>query len=876
MQQLELKTLVGRLSPELRQGLETAAGLCVNRGHQTVELEHWLRQLFREPGHDMNRIIHSQQLAREVIVDDLEQRLSRLTSGYQVTPALAPATVTLIQDAWLLASVNFQQNTVTAYHLILALLAKDNFTLVETPLTRELEKISREKLQALARQPEAMAEAGGLMPASQTALDKYTINMTDEARTLMGDSSPLTKGRPTIIGRDREIRQVIDILCRHRQNNPILVGDAGVGKTAIVEGLAQQVVLGDVPENMQGVAIHSLDLGLLQAGASIKGEFENRLKDVINEVKQSDHPIVVFIDEAHTLVGAGGAAGQNDAANLLKPALARGEFKTIAATTWSEYKRFFEKDAALTRRFQPVKILEPDEISAIRMTRGVARLLEKHHQVRIHDEAVEAAVQLSIRYLPERQLPDKAISLLDTACSRVSLSRHTTPAALQHLRQHQQALTSELQELKRDQVTGAVVAERIALLEEERATAKTDGEVLEQRWRQEQAIVEKMIALSAQVDQQFLTAGEPPETDEVNELIMLQQELETCREQLPLVFARVDAASVAEVVAGWTGIPVGDMLRDEIERLMSLENSLCQRVIGQDDAIAEISKSVRIGRAGLSDPRKPVGVFLMCGPSGVGKTETGLALADQLYGGEQNLTVLNMTEFKEEHKVSMLLGAPAGYVGYGEGGVLTEAVRRCPYSVLLLDEMEKAHPGVHDIFYQIFDKGRVTDSEGRDVDFRQTIIIMTANAADGVICDLVDQFQRQGNGIPDRDTILAAINDELLRYFKPAFLGRVTIIPYLPLNEPDMTRICRLALGRMEKNLASRYGASLTVDEAVIQQLVQWNTNPQIGARAIEQQINRNLMPQLAAECLARMAEGKTIRSVAIGLDDQRIVYSIN
>lgn len=700
--------------------------------------------------------------------------------------------------------------------------------------------------------------------------------MTDAARAVIEESGSLTNSSPTIIGRDREIRQIIDILCRHRQNNPILVGDAGVGKTAVVEGLAQQVVLGDVPENMQGVAILSLDLGLLQAGASIKGQFENRIKDVINEVKQSDHPIVVFIDEAHTLVGTGGAASQNDAANLLKPALARGEFKTIAATTWSEYKKYFDKDAALTRRFQPVKIVEPDETSAIRMTRGMARLLEKHHQVRIHDEAVEAAVQLSIRYLPERQLPDKAISLLDTACSRVSLSRHTTPAELQRLRQHQQALTSELRELQRDWVTGAAVAGRIALLEEEIATAKTEGEVLEQRWRQEQGIVAKMLPLSARVDQQLLTNEVSVATEELNKLSTLQQELEACRKDRPLVFARVDADSVAEVVSSWTGIPTGDMLRDEVERLMLLEQSLCQRVVGQDDAISGISKSVRIGRAGLSDPRKPVGVFLMCGPSGVGKTETALALADQLYGGEQNLTVLNMTEFKEEHKVSMLLGAPAGYVGYGEGGVLTEAVRRCPYSVLLLDEMEKAHPGVHDIFYQVFDKGQVTDSEGREVNFCQTIIIMTSNAADGVICDLVDQFRRQGKGIPDRDTILAVINDELLRYFKPAFLGRVTIIPYLPLNERDLTRICRLALGRIEHNLASRYGASLRVDDAVVQQLVQWNTNPQIGARAIEQQINRNLMPQLAAECLAFMAEGKHIASVAVGLDNQRIVYTIN
>lgn len=871
MQQLELKALIGRLSRELRQGLETAAALCVRRGHHAVEVEHWLLQLCKETGSGMSRIIDSQQLSRQTMIGDLEQRLNRLPSGYEQTPALAQITVSLIQDAWLLASVNFQQNEISVSHWMLALLDKDSFNLVETPLTREFQKISREKLRTFSSAHSMVQETGSgqvVGPGADSALDKYTINMTREAG-VAGD-----KGAD-IVGRTSEIRQIVDILCRRRQNNPILIGDAGVGKTAIVEGLARQVVRGDVPENLKDVEIRSLDPGLLQAGASIKGEFERRLKDVMNEVRQSPVPVIVFIDEAHTLVGAGGAAGQNDAASLLKPALARGEFRTIAATTWAEYKKHFEKDAALTRRFQPVKVLEPDETTAIQMTRVIARTLEQHHGVRVHDDAVISAVRLSVRYLPERQLPDKAISLLDTACSGVSLSLHTTPAILQSSRERKRYLESELEELKRDLVVGSSEPELIEQSENQLTEVKKELTELEKNWQQEQLLVQELTKTEQELDAGWLASGEEnPELK--SKLKELQQQLHTIQGEQPLVHGRVDTASVAAVVAGWTGIPVGDMLRDEIHQLMQLEDSLQQRIIGQNAAIAEIARSVRIGRAGLSDPGKPVGVFLMCGPSGVGKTETGLALADQLYGGEQNLTIINMTEFKEEHKVSMLLGAPAGYVGYGEGGVLTEAVRRCPYSVLLLDEMEKAHPGVHDIFYRIFDKGRITDSEGREVDFRQTIIIMTSNAADAAICDLAEQYELDNRGMPDREAILEAINNDLLQFFKPAFLGRVTLVPYLPLNDEDMAKICRLTLRRMEKNLAGRYGATLRVDDAVIRQLVKWSNSPQTGARAIEQQVNRNLMPELAAECLARLAEGKPIQSVAVGLRNHRLTYSIN
>ena len=871
MKQLELKTLIGQLSTELRQALETAAALCVSRKHKVVEIEHWLMQLCREPGAAMSQIITSQKLSVTTMIDDLEQRLNRLPGGFDGTPALAHNTVILIQDAWLIASVNFHQQTIAVHHLVLALLDNDSFALVETPLTTELHKISRDALQA---QVAASSEIIAADEPKASALNKYTTDMTAAAASGEASASGGKVAGGKIVGRDQEIRQIIDILCRRRQNSPILVGDAGVGKTAVVEGLAQKVISEDVPDNLKGIQILNLDLGLLQAGASIKGEFENRLKDLINEVKQSERPVIVFIDEAHTLIGAGGAAGQNDAANLLKPALARGEFRTIAATTWAEYKKFFEKDAALTRRFQPVKIHEPDEETAIHMVRSVAATLEQHHKTRVHDDAVISAVRLSIRYLPERQLPDKAISLLDTACSRVSLSRHTTPMRLQEMLQQQRYLRSELLEVSRDEATGLVEPEQVNVIKEQLEQVSQNVESVKAQWQKEQALVEELATQENAIDKQYQQAGTVDKALRKKQETM-QEQLQELQGQAPMVYPRVDADSVAAVVSGWTGIPVGNMLSDEIQRLLTLEESLRKRVIGQDQAINEISKSVRIGRAGLSDPRKPIGVFLMCGPSGVGKTETGLALADELYGGEQNLTVLNMTEFKEEHKVSMLLGAPAGYVGYGEGGVLTEAVRRSPYSVLLLDEMEKAHPGVHDIFYQIFDKGHIADSEGREVDFRQTIIIMTSNAADTAICDLVDQFEQEGKGIPDSTDIAAVINDELLHFFKPAFLGRLTLIPYLPLNDTDMAKICRLTLQRMEKNLAARYGALLVVDDAVIEQLVAWNDSPQTGARAIEQQVNRRLMPVLAEECLSRLAKGESIAEVRIGLENHQLAFSV-
>ena len=887
MQSLELKTLISKLDPGLRKSLESAAGLCVRYQHRYIEIEHWLLMVFSEPSADIEAVINSQKLSRQIILSDLESRLSRLEKCDAGTPSLSMSILALIQDAWLVASVNYQHDVITGFDLLLALLQKAQYTVLDSPMARELQRISLQSLQAMAEGSETGDDSAGDSPEAEShgvgrerlakkgALDKYTISLTDAARN--GDLRP-------IIGRQKEIRQVIDILSRQRQNNPILVGDPGVGKTAIVEGLAQRIVAGEVPESMQGVALHTLDLGLLQAGASIRGELESRLKDLMNEVRSASTPVLLFIDEAHTLIGAGGAAGQNDAANLLKPALARGELRTIGATTWAEYKKYFEKDAALARRFQLVKVLEPDEKESCHIVRGVARSLETHHGVRVHDDAVVAAVKLAIRYLPEQQLPDKAISLLDTACSRVGLSQHALPEVIEELEHQHAYLERELNERRRDKAAGHdELEESLDKLDHSRASTRELLDDLYGRWKKELALVEELAALETRADNAFLqkdneekTPIEQPTEVSRSDILKQRRELEQIQQEQPMVFPRVDSTIIASILSSWTGIPIHNMLSDEIQRLLTLETQLKARVIGQDDALSELSQCIRTSRAGLSDRRKPAGVFLMCGPSGVGKTETALALAEELFGGEQNLTTLNMTEFKEEHKISQLLGSPAGYVGYGEGGLLTEAIRRKPYSVLLLDEMEKSHPGVHDIFYQIFDRGAVSDSEGREVNFCNTIIIMTSNAADYAIMDVVEKFQRDEQRKPTRDEILEAIQEELLNYFKPAFLGRVVIVPYLPLGTDDMRKICRLALERIRKNVADQYKATLTVSDAVVEQLVAWNNNPLVGARAIEQLVNRNLLPRLSVDCLKRLTEKLPINHIDVSLQDHQLVFEIS
>ncbi|WP_028862170.1 type VI secretion system ATPase TssH [Psychromonas aquimarina] len=867
---VELQSLIKRLASPLKTALEAAAGDCMARTHFTIEQEHWFNQLLNESGCGWNELLQQGNIGRDKIVDQLSRHLSGLSRGNDSSPSLSPALVELIKDAWLLASVNHSTAEINGYHILLVLkqrLTQGGYSGDLIPWLNEL-SIESLKAQANSQSPTltqtAAAVSGHSAPAGDAgtaALDKYTNNLTQAARD--GELDPIS-------GRNPEIRKSIDILCRRRQNSPILVGEPGVGKTAIVEGLAQQIVDGNVPPSLANVELRTLDLSLLQAGASIKGEFENRLKDVLTEVKQSAVPIIVFIDEAHTLIGAGGAAGQNDAANILKPALARGEFRTIAATTWAEYKQYFETDAALTRRFQLVSVAEPNEEDAVQMLRGVSRGLEKHHRVKVLEEAIESAVQLSVRFLPERQLPDKAISLLDTACSRIGLSQSALPQKLDGLAEQIRYAKSEITAVEREDARLANGAEKLVVVRQKLHLLEGEYKLLEERWEAEKTLVADITVLQDDLDEKFFAGEDVSGCDEQKSLAEKLTLLHDLQGESPLVIPQVDRQTIAEVISLWTGIPVGNMVKDEVERLLTLEELIGKRVIGQASPINEISQAIRMSRAGLTDPRKPIGVFLMCGPSGVGKTETALALTDLLYGGEKNITTINMTEFKEEHKISMLLGSPAGYVGYGKGGVLTEAVRKNPYSVLLLDEMEKAHPGVHDLFYQIFDKGSISDSEGRDIDFRNTIIIMTSNAADSAV---VDACSEERPAIPE---LTKTIFPALQQYFKPAFIGRTTVVPYFPLNNEEMAEIARLSLTRIEKRVSKHYQAAFTYSDDLIEYLIQQNHSPETGARAIEQIINRTLMPKLATQCIVRLSSGEKIAAVSIGLTAGELEISIN
>ncbi len=861
MSNVKLGNLVGKLESGLKDALEQAAAAAMNQQVAAIEIEHWLVQILASQDKHLSRFIDQQHVDAEKLLSELTLILNKLPKGAKGQPTLSSPLAELMKSSWLLASIDFGHAQVQSLHLLLSVLQPDTFG-VKTLNVPSLNGVSLESLRA---QIEQIAQTGGgptgqvqvpgndAGPASGQALAKFTVNLTEQAR--QGEIDPIS-------GRNGEIRKAIDILCRKRQNNPILVGEPGVGKTAVVEGLALRVVANEVPSVLQGVEIHSLDLGLLQAGASIKGEFENRLKDVINEVKNSTTPIIVFIDEAHTLIGAGGAAGQNDAANLLKPALARGEFRSIAATTWAEYKKYFEKDPAMTRRFQVVKVEEPTPEDATQMLRGIATSLKGHHGVYIKDDAIDAAIQLSIRYLPSRQLPDKAISLLDTACARIALTQGAKPEVIEQLDQKIRYLKNELETLETENAqfshADSDIAELKTVLEEE-SQRLTD---LEARWKDELDLVDKIRATQAKITEDFGEGNVKSEDQEA--LQNLLTSLEEIQLDAPLVHAMVDKQAIATVISNWTGIPAGNMVGDEVAKLLNLETALQDRVIGQTVAISELAKSIRISRAGLTDNRKPVGVFLMCGPSGVGKTETAMAVADQVYGGGDNLTVINMTEFKEEHKISMLLGSPAGYVGFGEGGVLTEAIRRNPYSVLLLDEMEKAHPGVHDLFYQIFDKGSIKDSEGRSVDFRNTIIIMTSNAADQAICDFCDESGER----PEHSELVENIRPELQTFFKPAFLGRASIVPYYPLNDEELSKICEIALNRIAKKLEEQYQAEFVYDQDLIDYVVGCNTDPTTGGRAIEQIINRKLMPRLAEQCIVRLSEGLPITKVVASINN--------
>ncbi|MDD1826592.1 type VI secretion system ATPase TssH [Photobacterium sp. ZSDE20] len=868
MTQVTLTNLVGKLSPELKQALEASAGAAMNQGVGAIETEHWILQLISQKDPKIMALCESQKLSLDALVNELTKKISMLPKGNEGQPTLSHSLTELIKDAWMIASVNYGHGEIVSLHLIQALM-QQNVLGVSTLQLEALSSVSLESLQGLikktpiARNTAAPSANGSVdtTPAGNDALSKYTVNLTQQA--IDGNIDPIS-------GRNAEVRKAIDILCRKRQNNPIMVGEPGVGKTAVVEGLALRIAADEVPSALQGVQIHSLDLGLLQAGASVKGEFENRLKDVINEVKSSEVPIIVFIDEAHTLIGAGGAAGQNDAANLLKPALARGEFKTIAATTWAEYKKYFEKDPALTRRFQVVTIEEPNAEDAMQMLRGVAASLQAHHGAFIAESAIEAAVNLSIRYLPSRQLPDKAISLLDTASARIALTQGAKPEVLETLEQTVRYQENEKSALEKEDALFSNSAEVIKELAQSIEENQQALAAYYTRWEKEIELVDQIKTVQQEITEE--QEQDAVDATKQKQLDALRTELADLQGEEPLVYAMVDDNTIAQVIANWTGIPVGNMMSDEIAKLLTLEDELNTRVIGQDVAKNELAKAIRISRAGLTDNRKPIGVFLMCGPSGVGKTETAMALAEQLYGGSNDLTVINMTEFKEEHKISMLLGSPAGYVGFGEGGVLTEAIRRNPYSVLLLDEMEKAHPGVHDLFYQIFDKGHIKDSEGRTVDFKNTIIIMTSNAADQAICDVCAKSTDR----IDNDELLESIRPDLQQYFKPAFLGRTTIVPYYPLNDEELAKITEISLNRIKKKLAEQYQASFTWDADFIQFVVDRNTDPTTGGRAVEQIINRSLMPRLAEECIGRLSRSEPITQVTVSATNNSADFDLS
>ncbi len=864
---MDLKALVDRLSPAARAALEAASGLTLSRTNYDVETEHWLLKLIEANDPAIRRIFAHFDVDEGRVTAELTATLDRLRTGNGRAPALSPRLVRWMREAWLFASLGVGASAVAPAHLLAALLADDFLAAAVRERARSLQRIDARVLTddfahiaAPEGEPAPLSDpsTAPLATASgSAALDKYCIDLTAAARA--GRIDP-------VLGRDAEIRQMIDILTRRRQNNPILTGEAGVGKTAVVEGFALRIAAGEVPDALKLVRLLSLDLGLLQAGAGVKGEFENRLKAVIAEVQASATPIVMFIDEAHTLIGAGGAEGQGDAANLLKPALARGEMRTIAATTWAEYKKYFEKDAALTRRFQVVKVEEPSEADAIRMVRGLVATLEKHHGTRILDEAVDAAVRLSHRYIFGRQLPDKAIALLDTACARVGMSQASTPAAIEATDRELAALDVEGGILERETAGGYDHAARRVEISAARDGVAARREVLSSRWDAERRLVGEIAEFRRLAEQ----PGDAPTDDNIDATLLgrlhaARSELAQLQGETPLVLDVVDRTAVADVVAGWTGIPVGRMVADEIAGIIDFEAIMAERIRGQPQALAAIGSAMRANRAGLTDPNKPVGVFLMVGLSGVGKTETAVALAERFYGGADNMSVINMSEFKEEHKVSMLLGAPPGYVGYGEGGVLTEAVRRRPFSVILLDEMEKAHPGVQDVFYQLFDKGRVKDGQGRDVDFRNALIIMTSNAG----WEAIEPLCADPEIPPSAAALEQALRPKLLDHFRPAFLGRVTVVPYLPLPPSIIREIIELALGRIGRRLADAYGASFAWSPAVVDLIAARTTETQSGARAIDGVLNRSVLPELSTKILNRLQGATIVDIVRLDVDEQ-------
>lgn len=876
-----LKTLITKLNPLCRRATERAASACLARGHYEVDLEHLFLALLEEPAGDLPLALRASRVDPHALRADLERELTRLKTGNTRTPVFSVHLIALFEQAWLIASLDSQLGRIRSGHLLLALLTapdlaqfaqrmSSQFAEVNvTDLKHKFDEIVAGSSEAEPRQ--ADTDDGGMAPAADgaapaagpsktPALDTYTTNLTQRARD--GKIDP-------VIGREAEIRQAIDILMRRRQNNPIMTGEAGVGKTAVVEGLALRIAADDVPPPLSGVALHVLDMGLLQAGASVKGEFENRLKSVIDEVKKSAYPIILFIDEAHTIIGAGGQAGQNDAANLLKPALARGELRTIAATTWSEYKKYFEKDAALARRFQVVKVEEPSEPLAAAMLRGMSGLMEKHFNVRILDDAITEAVRLSHRYISGRQLPDKAISVLDTACAKVALAHSATPAAIDDTKKRIERIDAEIASLEREAAGGASHDERLGELRGARDTALEQLAKDDARYEAERAIVAEIAELRETLDKARGPSedGQPVDVqatrDKLAERVAALHALQGGEPMVPL---QVDGHVVAEIVAAWTGIPLGRMVKDEIDTVLNLQPLLTARVIGQDHALDAIAQRVRTAAANLEDPNKPRGVFMFVGPSGVGKTETALALADILYGGERKMVTINMSEYQEAHSVSGLKGSPPGYVGYGEGGVLTEAVRRNPYSVVLLDEVEKAHPDVLEMFFQVFDKGTMDDAEGREIDFRNTLIILTSNVGSSAVMQAC--LNKPAEELPDPDALAETLRPQLYKTFKPAFLGRMKVVPYYPISDDVLAEIIELKLERIRRRIDANHKAAFEWDESLVDAVLARCTEVDSGARNVDHILNGTLLPEIAGHVLGRIADGAAIARIAVRADE--------
>jgi type VI secretion system protein VasG len=902
MVDISLEAVAGKLNRVGYEALFKAMRQAKGAGNRNVELAHWLVHILQGEHTDIGLTADYFKLDRGKLMSDLTAMISGFPKNETQMPAVSNVVMDCLDRGWHYATLLFGETQIRTGHILVGALQSRELARAFTTVSKEFDKISVGLLANEYRKVWASSEEENLRPMDgsglvaagapgtqetaaakgTTALDRFSQDLTAKAKS--GDMDP-------ILGRDEEIRQIIDVLMRRRQNNPILTGEAGVGKTAVVEGFAERIVANDVPPPLRGVRVCMLDVGLMQAGASMKGEFEQRLRSVIDEVQQSPTPIILFIDEAHTLIGAGGSAGTGDAANLLKPALARGTLRTIAATTWSEYRQYIEKDPALTRRFQPIQIGEPNVRQCCDMLRGILGPMEKHHKVRISDAAIVAAVNLSHRYIPARLLPDKAVSLLDTAAARVAISQSGRPAMIEDTTAAIAARETEKAALASDSDLGAQQTERVAAIDAEIASLKAKLAGLEAEWATEQKLVAEIRSLreilypasesegkdkpKAKVTGVADRIPQAPESNAANEDDVrkrLRETFETLEVRDPekrMIYAHVDEQVVASVVSDWTGIPVGRMVKDEIENVLRLPEILNRRVVGQSHGLAMIAKRIETNRAKLDNPNKPVGVFMLCGPSGVGKTETALALAEALYGGEQNMITINMSEFQEAHTVSSLKGAPPGYVGYGEGGRLTEAVRRKPYSVILLDEVEKAHPDVHEIFFQVFDKGVMDDGNGRRIDFKNTLIILTTNVGTDLIVSLAtDPKYRE-----DSEALAHELRPELLKVFPAALLGRIVSIPYYPLSNEMLDSIARLHLNRIGQRIQDQHNVAFHYEQAVVDHIVSRCNDPDSGGRMIDNIITNTLLPALSRELLRRALAKERLHQAKVSIRADEFAY---